>query len=154
MDETIGLGEVTSSAISKEKFIPRGNVHSIAREEARKQHNRDFVRMKNYLAKKLKQFNLNPNKKGNNQSKKNNHKKAKTSHPNNSSNKNDKGKNSNNKKKQSDAQIEDSDHDSTSEVFVANRTDDNASEVTCETTTSPPPSLESGEESNSTDSSN
>ena len=53
MDQTIGIAEATSSAIEKEKFVPRETVHSIAREESRKQYNRDFTHMKNYLEKKL-----------------------------------------------------------------------------------------------------
>ena len=62
MDQTIGIAEATSSAIEKEKFVPRGTVHSIAREESRKQYNRDFTRMKNYLEKKLQQFDNKGNK--------------------------------------------------------------------------------------------
>ena len=100
MDQTIGVAEATSSAIEKEKFVPRGTVHSIAREESRKQHNRDVTCVKNYLEKKLQQFDNKSNKgnkqnkkndnekKNKRQQKKNNAKKAKTSH-----NRQDKDKN-------------------------------------------------------------
>lgn len=145
MDETIGIGEATSEAIGKEKFIPRSTVYSVAREESRKQCDRDFVRMKNYLAKKLQQFtsNAKSNKKGNNQkgnNRKHQNKKAKTSHP-----------NTNNSPTNSTTQTKTSEQNSTSEVFVESRTDNNTSEVTRD---SAPNSSNSNEESTSSNSAN
>ena len=69
LDQTIAIGQTTSEAINKEKFVPRGAVCSIAREELRKQCNRDFSRMKTYIEKKLKSCDDNK-KKDNNKPKK------------------------------------------------------------------------------------
>ena len=66
LDNAIGIAEATSEAVAKEKFVLRGNIHSAARDEARKQCNRDFARMKDYLSKKLVLFNEKIGKKNDN----------------------------------------------------------------------------------------
>jgi len=47
LDDTIDIGKATSDGIQKEKFLPQGTVHQIARNEARQQFKREFQRLKN-----------------------------------------------------------------------------------------------------------
>jgi len=48
-DETIDIGKATSEGIQKEKFLPQGTVHQIARNEARQQFKREFQHLKNKI---------------------------------------------------------------------------------------------------------
>ena len=84
-DDAVDATSATSEGIQKEKFLPQGTVHKIAREEASKQYRRDFTRLKqsieaslNNKFSKKKPSNQPPNKQNNN----NNNKKKKTHHPN------------------------------------------------------------------------
>lgn len=51
--KTKSLAEATSNGISKEKCLPQGTVHKIAREEAREQCKRDFRRLKISVEKEI-----------------------------------------------------------------------------------------------------
>ena len=52
-DDTIDSADATNEGKTKEKILPQGTVHEIAREETSKQHKRDFRRLKNSRVKQL-----------------------------------------------------------------------------------------------------
>ena len=62
-DEITDIAQAKNEGVTKEKCLPQGTVHKITREEAAKQHKRDFARLKTSIERKLAtQLNKNTNK--------------------------------------------------------------------------------------------